>query len=115
EAKSINEKRDPDDKVWVIGVDRNQQEDGNYKAKDGKESNFTLTSTIKGVGAAVEDISTRALEDKFPGGEHLSYGLKDGGVELVDGNLDAKALDAVKAARERVIKGEVEIPETPKK
>ncbi|MGY3766751.1 BMP family lipoprotein [Vagococcus vulneris] len=115
EAKSINEKRTEADKVWVIGVDRDQDEDGKYKDKDGKESNFTLTSTIKGVGAAVQDISTRALDNKFPGGEHLSYGLKDGGVELVDGHLDTKALDAVKAARDRVIKGDVKVPEAPEK
>ncbi|MGO3732189.1 MAG: BMP family lipoprotein [Vagococcus sp.] len=115
EAKDLNEKADEADKVWVIGVDRDQQEDGNYKNKDGKEDNFTLTSTVKGVGAAVKDISTQAMNDKFPGGKQLVYGLKDGGVELTDGNLEDKAKDAVKEARDRVIEEKVEVPETPGK
>ena len=65
EAKAINEQLNEadlaDKKVWVIGVDSDQQDEGAYKTKDGKEDNFTLASTLKGVGAAVQDISTRAL------------------------------------------------------
>ena len=64
EAKDLNESGSGD-KVWVIGVDRDQDADGKYKTKDGKEDNFTLTSTLKGVGTAVQDIANRALEDKF--------------------------------------------------
>ena len=47
EAKSINETRNEDEKVWVLGVDRDQTEEGKYKSKDGKESNFVLTSSLK--------------------------------------------------------------------
>ncbi|MBP2097826.1 BMP family lipoprotein [Enterococcus rivorum] len=114
EAKALNE-AGSGDKVWVIGVDRDQEADGVYKTKDGKEDNFTLTSTLKGVGTAVQDIANRALEDKFPGGEHLVYGLKDGGVDLTEGSLDTKAQDAVKAAKEKVISGDVKVPEKPEK
>ncbi|HEK9426272.1 TPA: BMP family protein, partial [Streptococcus equi subsp. equi] len=39
EARTINEKRDEADKVWVIGVDRDQNEEGKYTSKDGKSSN----------------------------------------------------------------------------
>ena len=46
EAKDLNESGSGD-KVWVIGVDRDQDADGKYKTKDGKEDNFTLTSTLK--------------------------------------------------------------------
>lgn len=115
EAKNINEKKSEADKVWVIGVDRDQQDDGNYKDKDGKESNLTLTSTVKGVGKAVKDISEKAMKDKFPGGEHLVYGLKDGGVELVPGNMTDEVKAAVDKARERVINGDVKVPEKPEK
>ncbi len=84
EAKALNQKLSEaelaDKKVWVIGVDRDQVDDGAYKTKDGKDDNFTLTSTLKGVSSAVKDLSTLALEDKFPGGEVKQYGLKDGGV-----------------------------------
>ncbi|MGX6962075.1 BMP family lipoprotein [Vagococcus xieshaowenii] len=115
EAAALNKDRASDDKVWVIGVDSDQQAEGVYKNKDGEEDNFTLTSTLKGVGAAVQDISTRALNDEFPGGESLVYGLKDGGVDLTDGFLSDDAKAAVKEAKQNVIDGKVEVPETPGK
>lgn len=113
EAKARNEKVAADDKVWVIGVDSDQQAEGEYKDKDGNESNFCLTSTLKGVGAAVQDISTRALNDEFPGGEHLVFGLKDGGVSLTDGFLSDEAKTAVNEAKDKVIDGDVKVPEKP--
>ena len=82
------------------------------KQKTAKD-NFTLTSTLKGVGTAVQDIANRALEDKFPGGEHLVYGLKDGGVDLTDGYLNDKTKEAVKTAKDKVISGDVKVPEKP--
>lgn len=112
EAKDLNESGDQD-KVWVIGVDRDQEEDGAYTTKDGKDDNLTLTSTLKGVGAAVKDISDLALEDKFPGGEHKVYGLKDGGVDLTAGYLSEDAQKAVDTAKEKVIAEEIEVPEAP--
>lgn len=114
EAKDLNETGDQD-KVWVIGVDSDQQAEGAYTTKDGKKDNFTLTSTLKGVGAAVQDISNRALKDKFPGGKTLVYGLKDGGVDLTDGYLSDDAKAAVKTAKEKIIAGDIEVPETPEK
>ncbi|WP_207696459.1 basic membrane protein [Enterococcus sp. DIV0212c] len=113
EAKDLNETGSKD-KVWVIGVDSDQDKEGKYKTKDGKEDNFTLTSTLKGVGAAVQDISNRALEDKFPGGEHLVYGLKDGGVDLTDGYLSDEAKAAVEKVKEKIIADEIKVPEAPK-
>ncbi|GCF94278.1 BMP family ABC transporter substrate-binding protein [Enterococcus florum] len=113
EAKARNEEKAEADKVWVIGVDSDQQAEGEYTDKDGKESNFCLASTLKGVGAAVQDISTRALEDKFPGGEHLSFGLKDGGVSLTDGFLSDEAKAAVNEAKDKVSDGDIEVPEKP--
>lgn len=112
EAKDLNESGSQD-KVWVIGVDSDQVKDGEYK-KDGKEENFTLTSTIKGVGTAVKDISNRAWDNKFPGGEHLAYGLKDGGVDITKGHLSEDALKAVDTAKEKIIAGDITVPETPK-
>ncbi|MGP5429419.1 BMP family lipoprotein [Enterococcus malodoratus] len=113
EAKALNQEKSEADKVWVLGVDRDQQDEGNYKSKDGKESNFCLASTIKSVGVVVQDISTRALKDKFPGGKHLSFGLKDGGVAMTDGYLSDEAKTAVKEAKDQIIAGDVKVPETP--
>lgn len=113
EAKAISKQGDK--KVWVIGVDRDQEEDGKYKTKDGKEGNVTLTSTIKQVGKTVIDITEKAAKDKFPGGKHLSYGLKEKGVDLTDGQLSDDAKAAVKEAKDKIIKGEIKVPETPQK
>lgn len=113
EAKALNQEKSEADKVWVLGVDRDQQDEGNYKSKDGKESNFCLASTIKSVGVVVQDISTRALKDKFPGGKHLSFGLEDGGVAMMDGYLSDEAKTAVKEAKDQIIAGDVKVPETP--
>lgn len=111
EAKAINEKGDK--KVWVIGVDRDQTQEGEYTTKDGKKDNFTLTSTTKGVSATVIDLSTKAMNGEFPGGEHLVYGLKEDAVGLTEGQLKDDVIGAVKEAREKIIAGEIEVPEKP--
>lgn len=111
EAVALNE-QDDTNKVWVIGVDSDQQKLGDYN--DGKD-NCCLASTLKEVGATVQDISNRALKDDFPGGKALTYGLKDGGVDLTEGNLSDDAKSAVETAKKDVIDGKVEVPETPEK
>lgn len=112
-AKSENETRNEADKVWVIGVDRDQSGEGNYTSKDGKESNFVLASTLKEVGSAVKDIANKALEDKFPGGEIVTYTLADGGVDLVTKNLSTEATEAVEAAKADILDEKIDVPEKP--
>ncbi len=109
EAKSLNETND--EKVWVIGVDRDQTAEGSY-TKDGKKENFTLTSTLKEVGAAVKDLSEKANAGEFPGGEHIVYGLDENGVGLTDGQLSDEVKAAVKEAREKIIAGDIKVKET---
>ncbi|MGT2932730.1 BMP family lipoprotein [Streptococcus catagoni] len=111
EAKDINEKRSEDDKVWVIGVDRDQKDEGKYKTKDKKESNFVLASSIKQVGKAVQLINKQIANDKFPGGKTTVYGLKDGGVDIATTNLSEEAIKAVKEAKEKIKSGDVKVPE----
>jgi basic membrane protein A len=57
EAKNLKQK-DPNSNVWVIGVDRDQVDEGQVKV-DGKDYNVTLTSMIKRVDLAVEDLSKK--------------------------------------------------------
>lgn len=102
EAKSLNESQEK--KVWVIGVDRDQREEGNYK-KDGKTENFTLTSTLKEVGQTVKDLATKASTGEFPGGEHIVYGLEENGVGVTKGQLSEEAQEAVETARQEIIDG----------
>ncbi|MGX7196323.1 BMP family lipoprotein [Enterococcus olivae] len=117
EARAINEQLTEaeleDSKVWVIGVDSDQEGEGAFTTSDDVDDNFTLTSTLKGVGAAVQDISTRALNDEFPGGEHIVYGLSDGGVDLTEGFLSDDAKAAVAEVKDEIIAGSIEVPETP--
>ena len=112
QAKEINENltADSDQKVWVIGVDRDQSEEGDYTSSDNVDSNFILTSTIKEVGQVVKDIANRQLKgDKFEGNTTKTYGLKNGGVDLVTKNLPDNIKSAVETAKEKVIKGEVKV------
>ncbi|HFI0707886.1 TPA: BMP family protein [Streptococcus suis] len=112
-AKAENETRNEADKVWVIGVDRDQSAEGAYTSKDGKESNFVLASTLKQVGTAVKDIATKAENGEFPGGEIVRYTLADKGVELAETNLSDDAAKAVADAKQAILDGKIEVPEKP--
>ena len=113
EAKDLNSEKNAADKVWVIGVDRDQSAEGAYTSKDGKESNFVLASTLKEVGAAVKDITEKTVDGKFPGGETVRYALTDGGVDLAETNLSEDASTAVADAKQAILDGKVTVPETP--
>lgn len=110
EAKAQNE-NGSDQKVWVIGVDRDQADEGEYQMTNGKTGNFTLTSTKKNVGAAVTEIADAAYKNEFPGGEHLQFGLKEAGVDLTKGQLSAEAQQAVERAKKQIIDGKLIVPE----
>ena len=91
-----------------IGVDRDQNAEGNYTSSDKKKSNFVLTSTIKKVGTVVKDIANGQLKgDKFEGGSTKTYGIKDGGVDIVTSNLPSDIKDAVVKAKDQIKNGEL--------
>lgn len=98
----------PDEQIWVIGVDRDQTDEGNY---DG--GNLTLTSTLKGVGQVVQDISNESMEGNFKGGEVSNFGLTEEGVDLTEGNLSEDVWTVVEDYRQQIIDGEIEVPENP--
>ncbi|MGX6979854.1 BMP family lipoprotein [Vagococcus elongatus] len=107
EARDIK-KNDPDRELWVIGVDRDQSAEGEV---DGM--NITLTSTLKGVGKAVIEISNMSLEDKFPGGEKIIFGLAEEGVDLTDGQLSDETKAAVEEFKQQIIDGKITVMEKP--
>lgn len=112
QAKEINEKltADSDQKVWVIGVDRDQSEEGDYTSSDNVDSNFVLTSTIKEVGQVVQDISNKQLKgEKFNGNTTKTYGLADGGVDVVTDNLSDSIKEALETAKQKIIDGEITV------
>lgn len=115
EAKSINQTRPSNKKVWVIGVDSDQDAQGKYTAKGGQKSNFTLTSALKGLKYAVKDTADRAYKGKFPGGKHLVYGLQHDGVSVTRGHMSTKAWNAVQSARKDILAGKINVPTHPSK
>lgn len=116
-AKDNNVTVDADakQKVWVIGVDMDQSDMGDYTAKDGEKSNFTLTSSVKGVGTGLAMIADKAKAGNFPGGKHIVLGLKQNGVSIVTKNLNAQEKDAVASAKAAIVAGDVEVPTAPAK
>ena len=78
---------------------------------DVKESNFVLASTLKQVGKTVQEIATQTADGKFPGGKVITFGLKDGGVDLTTSNLSEDAKKAVEDAKKQIIDGSVKAPE----
>lgn len=97
--------------VWVIGVDSDQYEEGNVP---GTDLNITLTSMIKRVDIAVKDLTTKAMEGNFPGGETIQYGIDSGAVGVVTtgDHLSEDTLTAINEWTEKIKAGEVEIPTT---
>lgn len=112
EAKERKEK-DPDANIWVIGVDSDQYDEGTVKV-GGTEHNVTLTSALKRVDVAVQDIAERAMNGDFPGGETVTYGLADDGVKLAEtgDHLSDETLTAVKEWEDKIRNGEVTPPGT---
>lgn len=115
-ARTINEAQPVNQKVWVIGVDSNQNQLGNYQAKGGQESNFTLTSVIKGIDVAVNDIANRSYQKDFPGGKHLVYTLKNNGVSIFQSsNIPISTWITVQKIRQKIIAGKIKVPNTTQK
>ncbi|HJA89940.1 MAG TPA: BMP family protein [Candidatus Jeotgalibaca merdavium] len=111
EARDIVE-ADPTREIYVVGVDRDQQEEGKITI-NGEVRDLTLTSTVKGVGVAAHDIANRTMNGDFPSNEVITLGLVDGGVSLTDGVLTEDVLTAVREAEQKVISGEITVSETP--
>lgn len=99
-----------DEDIWVIGVDRDQSAEGEWE-----NGNFVITSTLKELGRAVENVTNDTMNGEFPGGEQITSDLEDGGVGIVEGDLPEDINNAVQKAKEQIISGEIEVPVTPEK
>lgn len=99
-------------KVWVIGVDRDQYEDGKY----GGDKSVILTSVLKKVDIAAETIAKSVLDKKFQGKEY-KFNLKNNGVGLPakNPNLSKSLIKAVQDYTKRVKSGEIKVPSAYKK
>lgn len=95
------------EKVWVIGVDRDQHDEG-------MPENVTLTSMVKRVDLAIEDAATKAKDGDFPGGQVIEYGLAEDGVGLAPttDNLEQSVIDEANSYKEKIINGDIVVPTT---
>lgn len=91
---------------WVIGVDRDQ----NYLAPDN-----VITSAMKNVYIATEDLSTRFLNGEEIGGKTFHYGLEEGAVGIApssDKLVPADVLEKTAALEQKIRDGEIVVPTT---
>lgn len=109
QAKDLKQ-GNPDENVWVIGVDRDQYEEGQIG-----DDNVTLTSMVKRVDVAVNEVSTLAMEGNFPAGEVMEYGLDDDAISIAKTNEEAMTEEIVTAVdewKEKISNGDVAVPST---
>ncbi|HBF37555.1 MAG TPA: BMP family ABC transporter substrate-binding protein, partial [Firmicutes bacterium] len=94
-------------KVWIVGVDRDQYWDGIY---EGNQS-VVLTSAVKRVDQAAFAMVQAIKENKFPGGEVLTFNAKTNGVGIPDKNpnLSKEVQDKVAEVLERLKSGEIQV------
>ncbi len=88
--------------IWAIGVDTDQAS----LAPD-----HVLTSAMKRVDVASQDISKAVAEGNFTAGIHM-YDLSNGGVDLAPtrDHIPAEVLEVVEAAKTAIINGEKSVP-----
>ncbi|PAV30059.1 BMP family ABC transporter substrate-binding protein [Virgibacillus profundi] len=109
EAKDLKQ-NDPEREIWVIGVDRDQHEEGQIG-----DHNVTLTSMIKRVDVAVQDVANQAMNGDFPGGGLLEYGLEEDAISFATTNEEAMTEDIISEVeewQEKIASGELEVPQT---
>lgn len=90
---------------YAIGVDTDQ---------DGMAPGHVLTSMLKRVDVAVEDIVTDYAAGNFPGGEVIDFGLAQNGVALSDMThtkdlVPAAYLEQVEALKDDIVAGRIEV------
>jgi basic membrane protein A and related proteins len=68
--------------AWIVGVDVDQYADGIYEG----EKSVILTSAMKKIDKAAYDMIKAQKDDKFPGGQTLTFDSKNNGVGIPDKN-----------------------------
>jgi len=90
---------------WVIGVDRDQA----YLAPEN-----VLTSALKLVGKAVQEVSEEALNGKEIGGQTLTFGLQEDcvGIPEEHGNMAEGVYEDTLKVKDKIKNGELTPPTT---
>lgn len=101
-------------KHWVVGVDKDQYEEGIFKGKDKDGNEYQksaiLTSAVKNIEVAVTKILNEIKEDKFQNGKHI-FGIKENGVGIPkeNPNLSSEVKEKLNIAIEELKTGKVEV------
>ncbi|MEH7380204.1 BMP family protein [Bacillus sp. JJ1533] len=95
------------EEVWIVGVDVDQYADG--LNEDGKS--IILTSAMKNLAHATQELIQQELDGKFPGGETLTYSVENDGVGIPEENpnLSEETITKVKEVYEKIKSGEIEV------
>ena len=96
-------------KVWVIGVDRDQYEEG-------LPENVTLTSAVKHIDTALKKVINTTKKENFPGGKIFRFGIKEHGVGLPkeNKNLTIQDLKQINLYKDTIRSGTIVVPKTKK-
>jgi basic membrane protein A and related proteins len=111
--KEAKERTQKGDVRWAIGVDKDQFNDGVYTP--GKSA--VLTSMMKRVDVAAHDVAVMTRDGKFPGGQVLTFSLKNKGVGIpaANPNLSADIVKMVAEFEAQIAAGKVKVSEVPAK
>lgn len=103
--KEARERAGRGDKVWVIGVDSDQYDEGIYS----DNQSVILTSALKNVGTATFNIIGEEVNGAFPGGQTLHFGVENNGVGLPanNPNLSEKTMATVNEVYGQMQSGQI--------
>lgn len=95
------------EKVWVIGVDADQYDQGIYDTANNKS--VVLTSAVKKIHNASYDMIKAELNGEFPGGQVVIYNVANNGVGIPEENpnLNDDVVKTVKEVEEKIKSGEI--------
>ncbi|WP_054741046.1 BMP family lipoprotein [Cellulosilyticum ruminicola] len=103
--KEARERAQGGEKVWVVGVDVDQYDDGLYN----DTQSVVLTSAMKKISTATYDVIADAIEGAYKGGQTLTYGVQNDGVGIpeVNPNLNEETTKVVNEAYAKIKAGEI--------
>lgn len=100
------------EKVWVVGVDRDQYDDGKYD--NGKKS-VILTSALKKVDTATYNAANSVVDKSYKGGSTVTFDIKNDGVGIPEKNpnLSNDITTSLDAAIKDMKDGKIEVSKVP--
>ncbi|SDX75689.1 BMP family protein [Paenibacillus sp. CF384] len=93
--------------VWIVGVDGDQFKDGVYEG----DKSIIITSAMKKVSSASFDMMKAEQEGTFPGGQTLTFDIKNDGVGLPaeNPNLSEDTMTKVNEVSAKMKSGDIKV------